>query len=87
VRIDGELTGRGLVAREVFVSPTGVLRQSAEVESLVIEGRVMAPVKARGSVEIRAGGELRGEVDSPVLRVNAGGILSDCLVAVGERRV
>lgn len=86
VRIDGELAGRGLVAREVVVGPTGVLKQSAEVESLIVEGRVTAPIKARGSVELRAGGELRGEIDSPVLRVDGGGVLSDCVVAVGEHR-
>jgi cytoskeletal protein CcmA (bactofilin family) len=86
VRIDGELAGRGLVARQVTVGPTGVLKQSAEVESLIVEGLVVAPIKARGSVELRAGGELRGEVDSPCLRVNSGGVLSDCLVAVGEQR-
>lgn len=85
VRIDGELSGRGLVAREVLVSASGLLKQSAEVDSLVVEGRVAAPVKARGSVEVRTGGELRGEVESPVLSVKPGGIIVDCRLSVGEK--
>lgn len=85
VHIDGELAGRGLVAPEVFVSASGVLKQSSEVDSLVIEGRVLAPIKARKSVELRAGGEIRGEIDSPILQVAPGGILSDCSLAVGAR--
>jgi cytoskeletal protein CcmA (bactofilin family) len=86
VHIDGELAGRGLVAREVFVSASGVLRQSAEVDYLVVEGRVLAPIKARKSIELRAGGEIRGDVESPVLQVAPGGILSDCSLAVGGER-
>ncbi len=85
VRVDGELAGRGLAAREVFVSASGLLKQSAEVDSLIVEGRVMAPIKARGCVEVRTGGELRGEVESPMLVVRPGGILADCQLAIGEK--
>jgi cytoskeletal protein CcmA (bactofilin family) len=85
VRIDGELSGRGLVARQVLVSASGVLRQSAEVDSLIVEGRVIAPIKARDVVEVRNGGELRGEVESPRLCVKPGGVLLDCRLSIGDK--
>jgi cytoskeletal protein CcmA (bactofilin family) len=83
VRIEGELSGRGLVAREVFVAASGCLKQSADVDSLVVEGRVIAPIKARNRIEVRTGGELRGEIESPMLAVSPGGLLLDCQLSIG----
>ena len=83
IRVDGELLGRALVAREVVVSRGGTLREPAEVERIVIEGRVLGSIKAREVVELRPGGELHGDVETPSLQVSPGGILSDCTLSVG----
>jgi len=86
IRVDGELLGRALVARDVLVSRGGTLREPAEVDTITIEGRVIGPIRARGVVDLRAGGELQGDVDAAALTVSPGGILSNCRLSVGERR-
>jgi cytoskeletal protein CcmA (bactofilin family) len=87
LRVEGELAGRGLVARTVVVAAGGELRQPAEVDRLVVEGRVSAQIVARGEVELRSGGEVRGiEMEAEVLTVRPGGVLSGCAVSVGSAR-
>ncbi len=81
----GELQGRGMSAGFVTIENTGVLRVPAEVETLCVFGRVASPVKATTFIEVMAGGNVQGSIDTPALRVAPGGRISGGQLSVGRR--
>jgi cytoskeletal protein CcmA (bactofilin family) len=84
VRIDGELSGRGVVAHKVEIAGTGRVRCPVEASVILVEGLAQGALRARDLLEIRAGGEVRGDVEAASLRVFAGAILSDARCTVGK---
>ena len=84
VRIDGELSGRGLVAHKVEISVSGRVRCAVEASVILVEGVAQGGLQARDLLEIRAGGEVMGDVEAASLRVLPGAILSNARCAVGK---
>lgn len=74
-RLDGKFEG------EIFESGTLIVGESAAIEgkvgvhTLVILGRVNGDVHATSRVEIHSNGVLRGNLFTPVLVINEGGVL------------
>jgi|LakMenEpi03Aug12_release.lakeMendotaPanAssembly.Ray.scaffolds.fasta_scaffold06265_13 cytoskeletal protein CcmA (bactofilin family) len=84
VVIAGEITGGSLTANSVVVCRGGFLGAPSAVNSIVVEGEVGAPLSAREGIDVRPGGVVRGPVETPALRVAAGGVIASAQVAVGS---
>lgn len=75
VMLNGRFTGEISTADTLIVGDKGVVKATVHVGSLVVSGEVVGTVVASDRVELRAGGRLFGDVDTPVLVVDEGGML------------
>lgn len=75
LRIEGTFRGRLDIEGEVTVGPTASIRAPVTASAVVIEGELRGDVSASRSVSIRAGGQLWGDVRSPSISVDDGGVL------------
>ena len=75
VQIDGKLLGEVYSSRTLVVGKTGSVDALINVATLVVEGQISGRIVARERVEVRPGGVLCGEVSTPLLVVDPGGIL------------
>lgn len=73
LRIDGVFEGELDVDGAVSVGPEGSLSAPVQVGALEIEGEVRGDVIASGSVVVRAGGRLLGDVRARQIGVDDGG--------------
>lgn len=62
LRIEGELEGDILNCERLEVGEHGVMRADIEVKEAVIEGRVLGNVRALGTIELKAGARVEGDV-------------------------
>jgi cytoskeletal protein CcmA (bactofilin family) len=72
-RIDGKLTGKVDSDGDLFVGERGEVEGEVRVGRLYVSGKVDAVVKAL-RVEVAAGGQLRGEVETPTLVIDEGAV-------------
>jgi cytoskeletal protein CcmA (bactofilin family) len=72
-RIDGKLTGKVDSDGDLYVGERGEVEGEVRVGRLFVSGRVDAVVKAL-RVEVAAGGQLRGEVETPTLVIDEGAV-------------
>jgi cytoskeletal protein CcmA (bactofilin family) len=72
-RIDGKLTGKVDSAGDLYVGERGEVEGEIRVGRLFVSGKVKAVVQAQ-RVEVAAGGQLRGEVETPTLVIDEGAI-------------
>lgn len=74
-RIEGVVEGEILSEGTLIVAEGGVVRGTINVGSLVITGGfVDAAVHASGSVELHPPGRLQGEIETPALHIERGGV-------------
>ena len=62
LRIDGEFEGDILHCERLEVGEHGVMRSDVEVKEALIEGRVYGNVRALGTLEMKAGARVEGDV-------------------------
>jgi cytoskeletal protein CcmA (bactofilin family) len=62
LRIDGEIEGDILNCERLEVGEHGVMRADIEVKEAIIEGRVFGNVRALGTIELKAGARVEGDV-------------------------
>lgn len=86
VVLEGELQGPALVAPSLHVGKSGRLSIPTQVATITIDGTVDSPISARETVEVRAGGLLRGDVEAGGLSILPGGIVSGARLAIGPLR-
>lgn len=72
VSIDGKLSGEIFSSKTLHVGKSGTIDATVEVAALVVRGIVKGSIKAAERVEIREGGQLIGEVVTPVLIMEEG---------------
>lgn len=75
LRIDGVFDGELSVEGAVTIGPEGSVSAPVRVGSLDVEGEVRGDVAASGSVAVRAGGRLLGDVRARRICVDDGGSL------------
>ncbi len=75
LRIDGVFDGQLSVEGAVVVGPEGSVAAPVRVGSIDVEGEVRGDVSASGTVSIRAGGRLVGDVRARRICVDDGGSL------------
>ena len=72
-RIDGRLTGNVDSDGDLYVGERGEVQGEIRVGRLFVTGKVDAVIQAQ-RVEVAAGGQLRGEVNTPCLVIDEGAI-------------
>jgi cytoskeletal protein CcmA (bactofilin family) len=70
-QLTGEIAGYGLLV----LGPDASAKARIEVDELVVAGEIEGDVFARRRVELRAGGCIRGDVETPRLVIAEGGRL------------
>lgn len=74
MRIDGRVTGRIVSDNLLIVGETAVIDADIEVAEISIMGKVTGTLRATERVEVHANAELRGDVSTPVLRIDEGAV-------------
>ncbi|MBK6687022.1 MAG: polymer-forming cytoskeletal protein [Deltaproteobacteria bacterium] len=72
VRIDGKFEGEIYTEDLLLIGPQAEVRATLNVGTVVINGLVEGDVIAKGSVELKAPGKLRGNVVTPNLIIEKG---------------
>ena len=74
VRIEGKLTGTIKSSSLVVIGEIAEISANSQADRIIISGYLKGPVKASTKVIVRAGGCLIGNVNSPELIVEQGGV-------------
>ena len=72
LRIDGEFEGDILNCERIEVGEHGILRADVEVKEAVILGRVYGNIRALGSIEMKAGARIEGDVAALTVAMEQG---------------
>jgi cytoskeletal protein CcmA (bactofilin family) len=86
LRIDGELTGKGLFASKMIVSPGGRVQASVEAAEAIVEGALAGPLRVRQQVEIRATARVSADIEALRCVIQPGAMIADSALSVGPRR-
>ncbi len=73
-RLDGKVKGEIFHKGTLIMSETAVIKGKIEVSVLILDGMIEGEVNARERVEIHSRGRLFGDIFTPVLVIQDGGI-------------
>jgi len=73
-RLDGKFEGQIFDSGTLIVGETAVLKGKIGVNSIIINGLLEGEVNAKGRTEIHSTGKFYGNIVTPVLTINEGGI-------------
>jgi cytoskeletal protein CcmA (bactofilin family) len=62
LRIDGEFEGDILNCERIEIGEHGVMRSDVEVREAVVRGRVVGNIRALGTIDMKAGARVEGDV-------------------------
>jgi len=74
-RLDGRFEGQIFEGGTLIIGETAVVKGKIGVQSIIINGLVEGEVYIKGRAEIHSTGKLHGNLFTPILMVNEGGIL------------
>ena len=74
-RLDGRFEGQIFEGGTLIIGETAVVKGKIGVHSIIINGLVEGEVHAKARAEIHSTGKLHGNLFTPILLVNEGGIL------------
>jgi len=74
VRIDGTFTGDIFTRDTLIIGPDAEVRAQIDAHTVIVAGNFEGEIRAMSRVEIQPEGVLRGEVSSPVLKIEEGGL-------------
>jgi cytoskeletal protein CcmA (bactofilin family) len=74
-RLDGKFEGEIFESGMLIVGETAIIKGKVGVDSIIINGLVEGDVYAKTRTEIHSAGKVRGNLFTPVLIVNEGGII------------
>ena len=72
LRIDGEFEGDILNCDRLEIGEHGIMRADVEVKDALIIGRVYGNIRALGSIEMRAGARVEGDVAALTVAMEQG---------------
>ncbi len=75
VMFDARLRGEITAKDTLVIAEHGVVEATVRATVLVVRGKVVGTVTASERVEVKAGGRIIGDVDAPVLVMEAGAVL------------
>ena len=64
LQIDGDFEGDILNCDRLEIGEHGVMRADVEVKEALVKGRVVGNIRALGSIEMRAGARVEGDVSA-----------------------
>jgi len=73
-RIEGDFDGT-VVARRMFIAPTGVFKGTGTVEEAVVEGRIEGTLIVTGVLALRSTGRVTGSISYGLIEIERGGHL------------
>jgi cytoskeletal protein CcmA (bactofilin family) len=73
-RLDGRFEGQIFDSGTLIVGETAVVKGKIGVNSIVINGLLEGEVNAKGRTEIHSTGKFYGNIVTPILTINEGGI-------------
>jgi len=74
-RLEGKFEGEIFGGGTLIVGETAVIKGKIGVNTIIINGLVEGEVHAKGRVEIHSTGKVYGNLFTPILTINEGGIL------------
>lgn len=72
LRIDGEFEGDILHCERLEIGEHGIMRADVEVKEAVVMGRVHGNIRALGSIEMKAGSRIEGDVAAMTVAIEQG---------------
>ncbi len=76
IRIDGSLNGNLNCSGKVIIGPEGKVVGEIICENAVIEGQFEGKLKVKNTVTVKETANVKGEVDTENLQVNAGAVFN-----------
>ena len=73
-RLDGKFDGEIFSGDMLIIGETAIVNAEINVTTLVIDGKVSGNVSATGKIEIHSTGKLYGNITSPILVIEEGGL-------------
>jgi cytoskeletal protein CcmA (bactofilin family) len=73
-RLDGKFNGEIFSADILILGENAVINGEINVETLVVDGKVRGNVSATGKIEIHSTGRLYGDIATPSLVIEEGGL-------------
>ncbi len=73
-RLDGKFDGEIFSGDVLIIGETATVNAEINVNSLLIDGRVSGNVSATGKIEIHSTGNLYGNINTPTLVIEEGGL-------------
>jgi len=73
-RLDGRFEGQIFDSGTLIVGETAVVKGKIGVNSIIINGLLEGEVNAKGRTEIHSTGKFYGNIITPILTINEGGI-------------
>jgi cytoskeletal protein CcmA (bactofilin family) len=73
-RLDGKFDGEIFSGDILIIGETAVINAEINVETLVVDGEVSGNVSATGKIEIHSTGKLYGNITTPTLVIEQGGL-------------
>jgi cytoskeletal protein CcmA (bactofilin family) len=73
-RLDGKFEGEIFSGDMLIIGETAAVNAEINVSTLVIDGKVSGNVTATGKIEIHATGKLYGNITTPTLVIEEGGL-------------
>jgi len=73
-RLDGKFDGEIFSGDMLIIGETSTVNAEINVSTLVIDGKVSGNVSATGKIEIHATGKLYGNITTPTLVIEEGGL-------------
>ena len=73
-RLDGKFDGEIYSGDILIIGETAVINAEINVDTLVVDGKVRGNVSATGKIEVHASGKLYGNIATPTLVIEEGGL-------------
>lgn len=74
VRIDGSFCGDIFTRDTLIIGPEARVEAQVDADVVIVAGEFEGEIRALSRIEIQNGGVLRGEVSSPTLKIDEGGL-------------
>ncbi|TMA96820.1 MAG: polymer-forming cytoskeletal protein [Deltaproteobacteria bacterium] len=75
VMLDGKLCGEITAQDTLIIGDRGVVEATVRAATLVVHGRVLGNVRATERVELKGSARVTGDVEAPVIVMEAGAVL------------
>jgi cytoskeletal protein CcmA (bactofilin family) len=85
LRIDGSFHGSISTGDTLIVGEHAVVHADIRVGEIEIHGQIFGSIEAKRRVEIHPTGRIRGDITTPVLSVNPGGMLDGRMRMASDR--